>query len=85
MLFAALPPSALLRTSAAVAAKTPSTRCSRLTMKLAAAHQPAGNVGCLKQGALGREMGSEIPGHGDKDMSTLVAVAPLAKLPHTGF
>jgi hypothetical protein len=52
-------------------------------MKLAAAHQPPGDFGRLQQRALGREVGSQIPCDGNQDMPALVAVAPLAKLPHT--
>src|SRR6266478_597211 len=51
-------------------------------MKLATAHQPTGYVGRLEQRALSRKMGSQIPCYGDKDMPALVAVTPLAKLPH---
>ena len=59
------------------------TYCLGLAMKLSAAHQPSCYVGRLQQRALGREMGSQIPRDGNKDMTALVAVAPLAKLPHT--
>jgi hypothetical protein len=51
-------------------------------MKLAAAHQPTGYVGRLEQRALSRKMSRQIPCYGDKDMPALVAVTPLAKLPH---
>ena len=51
-------------------------------MKLATAHQPTGYVGRLEQRALSRKMGSQIPCYGDKYMPALVAVTPLAKLPH---
>ena len=50
-------------------------------MKLAAAHQPVGDVGRLQQCALSRPMGSQIPCDRNQDMPALVAVAPLAKLP----
>jgi hypothetical protein len=51
-------------------------------MKLSAAHQPSCYVGRLQQRALGRKMGSQIPRDGNKDMTALVAVAPLVKLPY---
>ena len=54
-------------------------------MKLAAAHQPTGYVGRLEQRALSRKVGSQIPCYGDKYMPALVAVTPLAKLPHACF
>src|SRR6266404_8023881 len=54
----------------------------RLAMKLATAHQPTGDVGRLQQRALGRKMSRQIPCYGDKGMPSLVAVTPLAKLPH---
>src|SRR6266446_1845546 len=54
----------------------------RLAMKLAAAHQPTGDVGRLQERALGRKMSRQIPCYGDKGMPSLVAVTPLAKLPH---
>src|SRR5215471_6960544 len=38
--------------------------CS-LAMKLAAAHQAIGNIGCLQQGALGRKVSRQIPRGGD--------------------
>jgi hypothetical protein len=34
-------------------------------MKLSAAHQAIGNVGCLQQGALGRKVSRQIPRDGD--------------------
>ena len=52
-------------------------------MKLSAVHQPTGDVGRLQQRALGRKMGGQIPRDRDKDVSTLVAVPPFAKLLHT--
>ena len=51
------------------------TYCLGLAMKLSAAHQPSCYVGRLQQRALGREMGSQIPRDGNKDMTALVAVA----------
>jgi len=36
-----------------------------LAMKLSAAHQAIGNVGCLQQGALGRKVSRQIPRDGD--------------------
>src|ERR1700730_2858477 len=54
----------------------------RLAMKLSAAHQPSCYVGRLQQSVLGRQMGSQIPRDANKNMPALVAVAPLAKLPH---
>src|SRR6267154_1611512 len=58
--------------------------CHRLylSMKLSAVHQPPGYIGRLQQRALGRKMGSQIPRNGNKDMTALVAVAPLVKLPY---
>jgi hypothetical protein len=53
-------------------------------MKLTAAHEPPGDVGRLQFGAFRGRMGSEIAGDGDEDMSALVGIAPLAKLPHAG-
>ena len=58
-----------------------SFRRLRLTMKLAAAHQPAGDVSRLQECALSRPMGSQVPRDRNQDMPALVAVAPLAKLP----
>ena len=52
-------------------------------MKLAAAHQPSCYVGRLQQRALGRKVGSQISCDHNEDMPALVAVSPLAKLPHT--
>src|SRR5215469_13080406 len=52
-------------------------------MKLFAVHQPTGDVGRLQQRALGRKMGGQIPRDRNKDVSTLVAVPPFAKLLHT--
>jgi hypothetical protein len=52
-------------------------------MKLAAAHQPAGDVSRLQECALSRPMGSQVPCDRNQDMPALVAVAPLAKLPDT--
>ena len=52
-------------------------------MKFAAAHQPTGYVRRLQQRALSRKVGSQIPCDGDEDMPAVIAVAPLAKLPHT--
>ena len=54
-------------------------------MQLTAAHQPPGNVSCLQERALRWKMGSQITCNRNKDMPTLVAAAPLAKLPYTGF
>jgi hypothetical protein len=51
-------------------------------MKLATAHQPTGDVSRLQERALGRKMGGQIPCDRNKDMPALVAVTPLAKLPH---
>ena len=51
-------------------------------MKLAAAHQPAGNVSRLQKRAFGRRVGRQIPRNPDEDMPTLRRVAPLEKLPH---
>ena len=51
-------------------------------MKLSAAHEPLGDVSRLQQRALGRKVGSQIPRDGNKDMTALVAVAPLVKLPY---
>jgi len=50
-------------------------------MKLGAAHQPTSYVDRLQQHALSWKVSSKIPRDGDKDMSALVAVAPLVKLP----
>ena len=58
------------------------TYCLGLAMKLSAAHQPSCYVGRLQQRALGRKVGSQIPRDGNKDMTALVAVAPLVKLPY---
>ena len=51
-------------------------------MEVAAAHQPTGYIRGLQQRALRRKVGSQIPHDGNKNMPTLVAVAPLVKLPH---
>jgi hypothetical protein len=51
-------------------------------MKLSAARQPTGIIDRLQQGALGWKVGCQIPGDGNKDVSALVAIAPLVKLPH---
>ena len=51
-------------------------------MKLSAARQPTGNICRLQQRALGWKVGCQIPRDGNKDVPTLVAIAPLAKLPH---
>jgi hypothetical protein len=53
-----------------------------LRLSIAAAHQPSRDVGRLQEGALRRKMGGQISCNGDKDMPALVAIAPLAKLPH---
>src|ERR1700719_3734914 len=58
------------------------TYCLGLSMKLSAAHQPSCYVGRLQQRTLGRKVGRQISCDGNKDMPALVAVAPLAKLPH---
>ena len=54
-------------------------------MKLAAAHQPTGDVRRLQQRALSRKVSSQIPHDGNKNMPALVAVAPLVKLPHASL
>ena len=54
-------------------------------MKLAAAHQTPGDIGGLQLRAGSREMRSQISCNGDQDMPTLVAGAPLTKLPHARF
>ena len=54
----------------------------RLSMKLSAAHEPLGDVSRLQQRALGRKVGSQIPRDGNKAMTTLVAIAPLVKVPY---
>ena len=54
----------------------------RLPVKLAATHQPAGDVGGLQQRALGRRMGRQIAGDSDEDVPALVAVSPFTKLPN---
>jgi hypothetical protein len=54
-------------------------------VKLAAAHQPAGDIGRLQLCSRSREMRSQVSCNGDEDMSTLVSGTPLAKLPHAGF
>lgn len=41
------------------------TCCCSLAMKLSAAHQAIGNIGCLQQGALGRKVRRQIPRGGD--------------------
>jgi hypothetical protein len=51
-------------------------------MKLAAAHQPVGNVGGLQKRAFGRRMSRQIARNRDEDMPTLRRVAPLEKLAH---
>ena len=61
------------------------TRLPAFAVKLAAAHQPTGYIGRLQQRPLSREVRSEIPCDGNKDMPALVAVAPLAELPHAGL
>src|SRR5207237_681309 len=60
-----------------------SSRRLRLAVKLAAVHQPAGNVGRLQACAFRRKMRGEIARNGYQNMPALVAVAPLTKLPHT--
>ena len=49
-------------------------------MKLPAAHQAPGNIGCLQSSTLGRRMGGKIAGDGDQDVSALAGVAPLPEL-----
>ena len=53
-----------------------------LAMKLSAARQPTGYISRLQQRALGWKVGCQIPHRGNKDVPALVAIAPLAKLPH---
>jgi len=62
-----------------------SSRGLHFAMKLAAAHQAAGNIGGLQMCARSREMRGQISCNGDQDMSTLVAGTPFAKLLHTRF
>ena len=62
-----------------------SSRLLHLAMNLSAAHQPTGNISRLQQRALGWKVGCQIPRHGNKDVPALVAIAPLAKLPHAGL
>ena len=71
-----------VETTASQAFARSSSRLPHLAMKLAAAHQPTGYLGRLQQRALSRKMGSQIPCDGDKNMSALVAIAPLVKLPY---
>jgi hypothetical protein len=52
-------------------------------MKLAAAHQPTSDAGCLQQRALRRKMGSQIPCNRDENVPALVASTPLTKLQRT--
>ena len=54
-------------------------------VKHAAPDEPAGDVGALKCGALGRRMRREIAGDGDENMATLVPWAPFAELPDPGL
>jgi hypothetical protein len=54
-------------------------------VKLAAAHQPPGDIGGLRMRSRSREMRSQISCNGDQDMAALVAGAPLTKLPHARF
>jgi hypothetical protein len=63
--------------------RSPSRR--GILMKLTAAQEPPGDVGRLQLGAFRRRMGSEIAGDGDEDMPSLVGIAPLLELPHSGF
>jgi hypothetical protein len=51
-------------------------------MKFAAAHQPSGYISRLQQRALGWKVGCQISGDSNEDVPALVAIAPLAKLPH---
>ena len=51
-------------------------------MKLAAAHQTAGDVGRLQKGPLGWRVGGEITGDSDENVPALIAVSPFSKLPN---
>ena len=53
-------------------------------MKLAAAHEPPGDVRRLQFATFRRRMGSEITGDCYEDMPAFVGVAPLAELSHAG-
>jgi hypothetical protein len=54
-------------------------------MKLSAPRQPTDYISRLQQRSLGWKVGCQISRNGNKDVPAVVAIAPLAKLPHAGL
>jgi hypothetical protein len=75
--------SEFISATAQIAAVCVLTYCLGFVMKLATSHQPTGYIGRLQQSALGWKVSRQIARRGNKDVSALVAVAPLVKLLHT--